>query len=170
VKQLHFLSTLLLCACASACARTGDAAPAELVIPNFEARSPACHVFVAVKAEKCADQSCVLPAAKGAAAEPVELRFTCLPASAPTGFENPASDTRVHVVRTGSANGAVSIIDDINTPAAERQQELNFCLYGKQNNLCGSAKTAKISGKDSPTVKQIISLVERMSFTESAGK
>ena len=170
MKHAHFLSTLLFCAVASACPGAHADNFQELVIPNFEAEGPACHVRLAVKAEKCVDQSCTFAAAKGASVEPVELRFTCFPASAPTGFENPAPYAKIKSIQTKSAKGAVSIIDDINTPAAVRQQELNFCLYGTKSNLCGSAKVAKIHGKESPTLGQIVALIKRIEWDEAAQK
>jgi hypothetical protein len=170
VKQLCFLSTLLFCACASACPSARAEAPVDLVIPNFEADKPACHVRVGVKEEKCTDQSCVIPTAKDKSVAPVELRFTCFPSSAPTGFENPAPYAKIRSIQSKSAKGALSLIDDITTPASERQQELNFCLYGDESNFCGSAKISKVHGKESPTVAQIISLVKRMEWAEGSKK
>lgn len=170
MKHVYFLSTLLFCAAASACPGAHAEHAVALVIPNFEAKGPACHIKVDVKVGKCADQSCTFPAANGASGASPELRFTCFPASAPTGFENPAPYAKIKSIQTKSAKGAVSIIDDITTPAAVRKQELNFCLYGAKSNLCGSAKVAKISGKESPTVGQIIALIRRIEWDDAARK
>ena len=159
-----------MCAVARACPGAQAETPVELVIPNFEASNPACHVRVAVKDEKCADQSCTFTPVKGVQGVPTELRFICFPMSAATGFENPPPYAKITAIRAKSSKGAVSVIDDINTPPASRVQELNFCLHGTKNNLCGNATASKIHGRESPVLKQIRALIKRIDWDETAPK
>ena len=170
MKQLYFLSTLLFCAFASACPSAHADNITEMNVANVDADSPACHVRITVKAEQCKVDSCVLPVAKGASSEPVQLHFSCLPTSAPTGFENPPAFAKIRSISSKTSKGHLSLIDDINAAPADRPQELNFCLYGRQSNLCGQATTKKIRGKQAPAIDQMIALIKRIELLDATGK
>lgn len=87
------------------------AAPVILNIPNFEADGPACVVRA--------------PAAQS---QP-QIDLSCLPTSAPTGFEQPSPEARVESIRSPNAKGYLLV----------QQDSLLFCLYGQQANVCGAA-------------------------------
>lgn len=38
----------------------------------------------------------------------------------------------------------MSLIDDMDDPKRERMGELDFCLYGKLSQFCGSAKVRRL--------------------------
>jgi len=120
----------------------------ELTIPNFDPDSPAC----------------VIKFNGGASPESLRLNLSCLPKSAPTGFENPAPGVKVQSIRGKNANGHISLIDDVHSPLADRTRELNFCLYSKQNNFCGSAKVLRLKdgakADGTSTIKDWIQRIE----------
>jgi hypothetical protein len=87
------------------------AAPVVLNIPNFESDGPACVVRA--------------PAGR----PPPQIDLSCLPKSAPTGFEKPSPEARVQSIRSPNATGHLLLQED----------DLMFCLYGQQTNLCGAA-------------------------------
>jgi len=120
----------------------------ELTIPNFDSQSPACQVKLPETPGQCGVEGCVLPAPKHSTLGSIRLNFSCLPKSAPTGFENPAEYVKVQSVHGKNAAGHLSLIDDIQPPPAERTRELSFCLYGKENNFCGAATALRL--KDGP--------------------
>ena len=167
MKRFSFLLPLMLLAFVNAATAACAASQTEIIVPNLDADAPACRMRVSLKAAKCIDQVCLFPVSDGAVSEPVPLSFTCSPSSTPTGFEKPAPYAKILRVRTKHASGNISLIDDIETPAATRQQDLNFCLYGKKSNLCGFSRTWKIKGKESPTVREIIDLIKRIEWDES---
>jgi len=120
----------------------------ELTIPNFDPDSPAC----------------VIKFKGGASPESLRLNLSCLPKSAPTGLENPAPEVKVQSIHGKNAKGHMSLIDDAQSPHADRTRELNFCLYGKQNNFCGSAKVLRLKDgakvDDTSTIKDWIQRIE----------
>ncbi|NVD70676.1 hypothetical protein HUX88_08890 [Duganella sp. BJB1802] len=120
------------------CLRAEPVQSNELTIPNFDPDSPACVIKF-----------------EGASPESLRLNFSCLPKSAPTGFENPAPEVKVQSIRAKNAKGHMSLIDAVQSPLADRTRELNFCLYGKQNNFCGNAKVDGTS-----TIKAWIQRIE----------
>lgn len=81
---------------------------------------------------------------KDSTLESLQLNFSCLPKSAPTGFENPAPEAKVRSIHSKNSKGHISLIDDVQSAPAERLRELNFCLYGKLNNFCGNAKVLRL--------------------------
>ena len=127
-----------------ACTQAAQSAMHEITVPNFDADSIACVVKVPTLNPQCTAEGCTLPAPAGATLESIKLNFSCLPTSAPTGFENPAPEVKVQSIRSKNAKGHLSLIDDIQSPADERLRELNFCLYGKLNNFCGNAKVLRL--------------------------
>lgn len=60
----------------------------ELTIPNFDPDSPACVIKF-----------------EGASPASLRLNLSCLPKSAPTGFENPAPEVKVQSIRGKNAKG-----------------------------------------------------------------
>jgi hypothetical protein len=69
------------------------------------------------------------------------LFLSCIPSSAPTGFENPAPDVTINSIQTPNASGHFSVIDDSSVAREDRKRHLDFCLYGKKSKFCGSAET-----------------------------
>lgn len=144
MKRNYLLSLIVVCAGALGCPQIGVTAPQELTIPNFDADSPACVVKLPDALTQCTAEGCKLPLPKGSTLESLQLNFSCLPKSAPTGFENPAPEAKVQSVRAKNAKGHVSLIDDVQSAPTERLRELNFCLYGQLNNFCGNAKVLRL--------------------------
>jgi hypothetical protein len=142
--NIRFLCPFLLCIGVVSCSVPVFAAPQELTIPNFDSDSPSCRVKLPETPAQCTPDGCAMPVPKSSTLESLQLNFSCLPKSAPTGFENPAGYVKVQPLRGKNARGHLSLIDDIESPPAERTRELNFCLYGKQNNFCGNAKTLRL--------------------------
>jgi hypothetical protein len=143
MKKDHLFLTLMLGMSAVACTQAAQNAMHEITVPNFDADSPACVVKVPTLNPECTAEGGTLPAPVGATLESIKLNFSCLPTSAPTGFENPAPEVKVQSIRSKNAKGHLSLIDDIQSPD-ERLRELNFCLYGKRNNFCGNAKVLRL--------------------------
>ncbi|MQA21679.1 hypothetical protein [Rugamonas rivuli] len=164
MKRNYLLSLIVVCAGAIGCPQVGMSASQELTIPNFDPDSPACVVKLPDTPTQCTVESCKLPLLKGSTLEALQLNFSCLPKSAPTGFENPAPEVKVQSIRAKNSKGHVSLMDDVQSAPAERLRELNFCLYGKLNNFCGNAKVlrlkdgAKLDGTN--TVKAFIQGME----------
>jgi hypothetical protein len=129
--------------CHGSGAQDAFAGERELSIPNFDADSPACVVKIADGTPACTADGCTIPMPNRPASASIQLRFSCLPKSAPTGFDNPAPEVKVSSIRARNSQGHLSLMDDLQSPPAERMRELNFCLYGKHgkhNNFCGYAK------------------------------
>lgn len=146
MKRNYVSSLLMFCMSAVGCSRVAATALRELTIPNFDADSPDCIVKLPDVDPACTVESCTISAPKGATTGPMRINFSCLPKSAPTGFENPAPDVKVQSFRSKNAKGHLSLIDDVQSGSAERMRELNFCLYGKLKNFCGNAKVQRLSG------------------------
>lgn len=138
------LMSLLLCACAIGQTPPARSATQELTVPNFDADSPACVVKVPANEPQCTAEGCALSPPNGSTLESIQLNFSCLPKSAPTGFENPAPGSKVQSIHAKNVPGHLSLIDDIQGASSERMRELNFCLYGKRNNFCGNAKVLRL--------------------------
>jgi len=119
------------------------AASQPLNIPNFDADSPACAVAVNAELYRCTAAACTVPMSKSPGARAVEVRLTCLPSSAPTGFENPAPGVKVTAIAAQNAKGQVSLIDELETGAAPPTSTLTFCLFGGAINLCGNVTVAR---------------------------
>ncbi len=146
--SIRALTVCLLCITASSFSAGAQAASPELTIPNFESQSPACQVKLPETPGQCTAEGCVLPSPKYSTLRSIQLNFSCLPKSAPTGFENPADDVKVQSVFGKNAAGHLSLIDDIQPPPGEQTRQLGFCLYGKENNFCGDATVLRL--KDGP--------------------
>lgn len=144
MRKNYLFLMLMFGMSAVACTQAAQNAMHEITVPNFDADSPACVVKVPTLNPQCTAEGGTLPAPAGATIESIKLNFSCLPTSAPTGFENPAPEVKVQSIRSKNAKGHLSLIDDIQSPADERLRELNFCLYGKLNNFCGNAKVLRL--------------------------
>lgn len=144
MNRNYSLSLVMFCTGAVGGPQVAATAPQELTIPNFDADSPDCIVKLPEVVPACTVESCTIPAPKDMPTGPLRINFSCLPKSAPTGFENPAPDVKVQSMRSRNARGHLSLIDDMQSGPAERMRELNFCLYGKLNNFCGNAKVRRL--------------------------
>lgn len=144
MRKKYLYLMLLFGMSSVACTQAAQNATHEITVPNFDADSPACMVKVPALKPQCTSEGCSLPPPAGSSLDSIKLNFSCLPTSAPTGFENPAPEAKVQSIRSKNAKGHLSLIDDIQSPADERLRELNFCLYGKLNNFCGNAKVLRL--------------------------
>lgn len=157
---------LLFCLVLTGYASEAFSAPEEFDVPNFDSDSSPCHVKIPVMApwRQCTAAGCEMAAPTGSTLESIRLSFSCLPTSAPTGFENPPEYAKVKAIRSVNAKGLVSFIDGIDEPADERVRELNFCLYGKGHNFCGAAQTLRlkdgIKADSGPAVMLLIRSIE----------
>jgi hypothetical protein len=84
----------------------------ELIVANFDESSAACHARFPVGSVRCADDSCEMPTPATSSLKGVRLSFSCIPLSAPTGFENARPDATVYSVQTPNVKGHVSLIDE----------------------------------------------------------
>lgn len=136
----------------------------ELTVPNFDAESAACVVMVPQDGSQCTPTGCDIPLLKGAIHKLIKLNFSCLPMSAPTGFENPAPEVEVQSLHAKNAVGHLSLVDDAETESGQAMRELNFCLYGKSNIFCGNAKVLRLKGRakadDVTAIKRFLQRVE----------
>jgi hypothetical protein len=119
------------------------AASQPLNIANFDADSPACAVSVNAELYRCTAAACTVPMSKSPGVRAVGVRLTCLPSSAPTGFENPAPGVKMTAIAAQNAKGLVSLIDELETGGAPPTSTLTFCLFGGAINLCGNATVAR---------------------------
>jgi hypothetical protein len=144
-----------------------QAAPQQLTIPNFDPDSPACMVKVPQENAQCTATGCAVATTKTATATKIQINFSCLPTSAPTGFENPASDMKVYPIKSVNGKGHLSLIDDMASSAGTPMQEVNFCLFGESNNFCGNAKIARTKraakSSEAEAIKQFVKQSEFMS-------
>jgi hypothetical protein len=122
------------------------AASRSLSIPNFDADSPACSVSVNAELYRCTAAACTVPVSKSPGERGIAVRLTCLPSSAPTGFENPAPGVKVTAIAAQNAKGLVSLIDELRIGAAPPTSTLTFCLFGGAINLCSIATLARVRG------------------------
>jgi hypothetical protein len=122
---------------------SSENAPAshELVVTNYDENSPAYHARFPVGLVRCAGDSCEMPTPATSSLKSARLSFSCIPLSAPTGFENALPDATVYSVQTPNVKGHVSLIDELPGELGGRMRELYFCLYGEAATLCGFAKT-----------------------------
>lgn len=164
MAKIGLCAILILCWGISTQGTAAQAAMNELLVLSLDTDGHACAVKVPVLNPQCTADGCILPAPGGATLDSIKLNFSCLPTSAPTGFENPAREVKVQSIRAKNAKGHLSLIDDVQSPADERFRELNFCLYGKLNNFCGNAKVLRLKDGSkadaSPAIKTFIQGIE----------
>ncbi|MFL6676564.1 MAG: hypothetical protein ACJ8LG_25145 [Massilia sp.] len=142
----------------------------EIVVANVWSDEPACHVSFPVRVQKCTSKGCEFAAPKTSSLTTVWLNFSCLPASAPTGFENQQEGEEVFPVQGPNARGSVSLMDNPVPEDNEPVRELSFCLFGERTNFCGWAKTyvlkdgkkGDVSGEIVQFVKSIILMGENV--------
>lgn len=147
MKTSCILLMLMFGMSAVACAQVAPMPSHELTVPNFDDASPACVVKVPDVNSQCTPEGCTLPAPVGSTLDSIKLDFSCVPSSAPTGFENPAPDVKVQSLRSKNASGDISLTDDVYSPPNERFRHLYFCLYGKLNTFCGFAKVMRLEDR-----------------------
>jgi hypothetical protein len=113
----------------------------EIVVANFDESSPPCEARFPVGSVKCAEGNCEIPKPATSSLNTVRLSLSCIPLSAPTGFENAPRGARVYSINTPNVKGQVSLINEVPGEPGSRMRELYFCLYGEAARLCGFAKT-----------------------------
>ena len=164
MKKKYLLSLLMLSMSIVACARATPTPTDELTVPNIDADSPACVVKVPAVSPRCTPEGCTFSAHEGAALASIKLDFSCLPKSAPTGFEKPAPEVKVKSLRSKNAQGHFLLTDAPSAPPNERFRELGFCLYGKLNNFCGYGRLMSLEYrtkvKVTRTVKTFVQGIE----------
>jgi hypothetical protein len=147
-----------------ACARAEPTPTHGLTVPNIDADSPPCVLKVPTVNPQCTSEGCTFFAPDGSKLNSIELRFSCLPKSALTGFERPAPEAKVQTLNAQNAGGNFSLRDDVYAPPNERFRNLLFCLYGKFNNFCGSSTVTSLEYrtkvKATRTVKEFLQGVE----------
>ena len=140
-----------------------SSASRELTIKNFDAQGPACVVRVADETP-CASESCLVALPARSRFQPVQLHFVCLPMSAPTGFENPPPEVEWHGIRAKNAQGHLSLTEFVEPPYARQTRQLDFCLWGQSNVLCGNAMTMKattrLGAEQQRAIKKFINAIE----------
>jgi hypothetical protein len=150
MKPYLVLSSIFLLPLNISCAENiEDSAGHEMVIANFDQESPACHVRLPAKSVSCDKEICEIPAPRSSSLKNVQLTLSCIPVSAPTGFENPPAGAKIFSIQTPSSKGHVSLIDEPPERAGERMRELYFCIYGSASRLCGFAKTLVLKDGES---------------------
>ena len=127
-----------------ACAQTAPHPIHEVTVHNFDGAGPACVVRMPLNKPRCTPEGCTLPAPVDSKLSAIELTYSCGPTSAPTGYENPAPEFQVETLRTKNGHGLFSLIDEVLMPGEDRFRYAHFCLYGKRNNFCGSAKVMRL--------------------------
>lgn len=147
MKTRYLLSMLVLGMSIGASAQAAPTLTHELTVPNFDDESPACVVKVPVASSQCTSKACTLPAPAGSTLDSIEVDFSCLPKSSPTGFENPVPGVKVQWFRAKNAPTHLSLSDGAFDPPNERFRELTFCMYGKLNNFCGYAKVRRLGDR-----------------------
>lgn len=165
MKFDRLLRKIVLSLAAAGYAGFAAAAPQEFEIANFDRDDAPCQIKIPVTAPwtQCTADGCEMPAPAGSTLGTIRLRFSCLPKSAPTGFENPPPDVRVESIRATNTQGHVSLIDSIDEPADERTRELNFCLFGERYNFCGFAQTLRLKdGAQADSAAAIRELIRRV--------
>lgn len=164
MKPNYLLLILMFGMCPVACAQTPPMLTQEVTVPNFDRRSPACVVKVPALNPPCTPGGCTLPAPVGSTLGSIKLDFSCLPNSAPTGFENPAPEVKVQTLRVKNARVHLSLSDGVFEPTNEQSRYLTFCLYGKSNNFCGIARVMSLDHRTkvdgTPTVKAFLQGIE----------
>lgn len=153
----------LLCSAIGCCFSVASAAVQEIAVKNLDTGGNACMIRVPVVLPwtECSADGCDMPAPAGSSLNSIHLGFSCLPLSAPTGFENPPSYGRVESIRSGKWRGQLSEIDSIDLPKEERTRELNFCIYGKLSNFCGYARTLRLKDGKKADAAGIVKLLIR---------
>jgi hypothetical protein len=139
-------------------------APKQLKIPNFSSQGPACALTFIDNIYRCTANGCDIPTSKSKGAEVIHLSFSCLPKTSPTGFENPPDYVKVEFIQSKNTKGEISFTEDIETPSSKRAIDLNFCLYGKSNNLCGFSRLLKpethVRSTSGDTIKSFLKGIE----------
>lgn len=146
-------------------------------IPNFSSNKPSCIVIIPGMQYQCTAEGCSIPVSKPHEKEYVQISFSCLPQTSPTGFENPSDDVKVQSIQSKHTNGKISFAENIDTPVSKRAVDVNFCHYGKSNNLCGFARLFKVKAHanllGSDAIKDFLNRIEirdAVSETESSSQ
>jgi hypothetical protein len=142
-------------------------APSVLTVPNSDPKAPPCVVMLAEGPAQCTSEGCAIPLTRLRDVKQVQLMLSCVPTSSPTGFENPPPYVELHSIRAKNAQGHLSVVDDTQSAPSEQMRELNFCLWGNSNILCGFAKIPKLA-KDpkSRQRKAIQAFIRGIEFTD----
>lgn len=142
----------------------GVLAASMLTIANAYPGEPPCHVMVPEIAAQCTADGCSLPVPPSSTLKSILISLGCAPASAPTGFENPSPEVKIHSFRSKNAKGYFSEIDSMTDSSNDRTRDLNFCLYGQKNNFCGTATVFRLKdgakGNGASIVKSFIKDIE----------
>lgn len=141
----------------------------EMTISNLDAESSDCRVQFPQHEGKCTSEGCELPAPFGSTFKSILLHFSCIPDTAPNGFENAPDDANVRSVNARNVPGVVRLIDDSPIDVTHRVRELAFCLYGKGVNFCGGAVTWRLDdGKKADASESVINFIKEIRLLESA--
>lgn len=177
VKNNKIISLTVTLFAMAGYATAANCASQELNIPNFSSNRPPCIVTVPDMHYQCTAEGCSIPVSTQHEKELIKISFSCLPQTSPTGFENPSDDVKVQSIQLKNTKGKISFAEDIDTPVSKRAVDVNFCLYGKSNNLCGFARLFKVKAHanltGSDAIKDFLKRIEMkdaVSQTESSSQ
>jgi len=159
--RAYLLSLFLLSGYAGAVPATASPAAQEVTVLNQFPQEPACVARLPPARFACTASGCTMPAPSKNSLQSIELAFSCIPKSSPTGFDNPAVDMKVLPLRARNSLGNLGLIDEIDGAPEELMRELSFCLYGKAANFCGAAKIQRLKdGAKADPTKAIKAFIE----------
>lgn len=165
-KYSSVVSAQLFMVILSKCA-VASSAPQLLTIPNIDTHVPPCTINITEGTTQCTPEGCLIPFSQAEANKQLKLIFNCIPISAPTGFENPPSYAELYGIRSKNAQGHLSVVDDIDAAPSEKMRELNFCLWGNANILCGFARIPTFAqDRTSSQRKAIQKFIRQIEFTD----
>jgi hypothetical protein len=143
----------------------------QVKIENFSGEGSSCNVRFPANLMKCENTVCKIRAPRRSSLKSIELTLSCIPISAPTGFENPPPDAKVFSIQTPNSKGHVSLIDETPEEPGERMRELYFCLYNDVARLCGFSKTLILKdGESADASKDIVRIIKNIVFTSDKTK
>lgn len=145
-KRIHVTLCVIWMALCSTNSAAGTEITQSLTIPNVELRNPLCRILLP-SSLKCEAESCSFPAPEGARLKNIEINFSCISKDQNNGFEKPPPYAKVKTIRAKNSVGNLSITDGFVSDDGVRMRDVYFCLYGKQNTLCGNAKTLVLDDK-----------------------
>jgi hypothetical protein len=144
----------------------------EISLKNFDQDFPPCLVQFPVGLMTCATENCEISAHARPSIKSAKLTLSCIPYSAPTGFENPPPEAKIFNFHTLNSKGNISIINEVaDEVTSDPMRELYFCIYKGTANLCGFVK-APILKDANPAdgIKDFIEFVRALILTHPEGQ
>lgn len=140
-----------------------EALAQHFLIPNLMDDAPACGFSLPLGKYDCSQEICRVSPPSGASLKSVEISFSCVALGSLT-FERPPPDAKLSTVRARNTLAHLMSVESARSSIEEPWRELTFCFYGKENILCGYARTLLLKDKKKydalPQVKKLISEIE----------